>query len=391
MNEMVVSETTQREELPILVCNSDLATACERWSAAGMIGIDTEFVRERTFYPLPGLVAVADRDGVVLVDPIAVSDFGPLRALITDPSVTKLMHACDEDLDLLELLTGAMPRGVLDTQLAAAFAGYGFSRSYGDMVEVLLDVELDKGLTRSDWTRRPLSPEQLHYAALDVAYLLTIYERLSGELEALNRVSWFTEECENQQRARFVGKRPDRSHLRIRGRGKLLPAWHAVLRALSQWRELTAMARDIPRRHLVSDESLLTMASKPVLETDSSKSIQGLPKHLQARYGEEIAECINSARARGPDSTDTPINLRPHAGTLTRLKALVRGEAEAQRLPPELLASRRALETFLISVLSGDELPQLFRGWRLKVITKTLQEASTLTTPVGNAGPSERH
>ena len=373
MNEMVSSDGTQREGLPIIVCDSDLATACERWSAAGVIGVDTEFVRERTFYPLPGLVAVADRDGVVLVDPVAVSDFGPLGALVTDPSVTKLMHACDEDLDLLELLTGAMPRGVLDTQLAAAFAGYGFSRSYGDMVEVLLDVELDKGLTRSDWTRRPLSPEQLHYAALDVAYLLKMYERLSRELEALNRVSWFTEECGNRHRARVVDKLPERSHLRIRGRGKLLPAWHAVLRALSQWREVTAMALDIPRRHLVSDEILLALASEPVLDAESLKNVQGVSQHLQARYGEEVAACINSARARGPDGADTPVNLRPHADTLTRLKALVRGEAEAQRLPPELLASRRALETFLVSVLRGDEIPQVFRGWRFEVITKTLR------------------
>ena len=373
MNAMVDSEGTQQEGLPIIACDSDLATACERWSAAGVIGVDTEFVRERTFYPLPGLVQVVDRDGVVLVDPIAVSDFRPLGALLTDPSVTKLMHACDEDLDLLELVTGAMPRGVLDTQLAAAFTGYGFSRSYGDMVEVLLDVELDKGLTRSDWIRRPLSPEQLHYAALDVAYLLKVYERLSRELEALDRVSWFMEECGNRHRARVVDKLPERSHLRIRGRGKFLPAQHAVLRALSQWREVTAMARDIPRRHLVSDEVLLALASEPVPDVESLKNVRVVSHHLQARYGEEIEACINTARAGGPDGADTPVNLRPHADTLTRLKELVRGEAEAQRLPPELLASRRALETFLVSVLRGDEIPQVFRGWRFEVITKTLR------------------
>ena len=133
--------------------------------SADLIGVDTEFVRERTYYPCPGLIQVSDPDGVTLVDPTTISDFGPLAELLTNGSVTKLMHAGDEDLDVLYLLSGVTPVGVFDTQLAGAFAGYGFSSSYANLVEIVLGVVLDKGLTRSNWLKRPLSSAQLHYAS----------------------------------------------------------------------------------------------------------------------------------------------------------------------------------------------------------------------------------
>ena len=169
----------------LITSNADLAAACGRWSAARVIGVDTEFFRERTYYPLPALVQVADGDGVVIVDPLRISDFTPLAAVLADASIVKLIHACSEDLEVLELLTGAVPRGVLDTQLAGAFAGHGYSLGYRSLVKALMDVVLDKGETRSNWLGRPLSPTQLRYAALDVVYLLPMHRRLSQELSAL--------------------------------------------------------------------------------------------------------------------------------------------------------------------------------------------------------------
>jgi ribonuclease D len=226
----------------LITSDADLAATCERWSAAGVIGVDTEFVRERTYYPRPGLIQVADGNGVVMVDPLGISDFRPLGSLLADPAVVKLMHACDEDLEVLELLTGVTPRSVFDTQLAGAFAGHGFSRGYGSLVDVLLGVVLDAGETRSDWLRHPLSPLQLRYAALDVVYLLPIHERLAREMATLGRTAWFDEELTHRRRARTVDKQPEAAYVRIRRREALPPAHHAVLRALSRWREVEAVA-----------------------------------------------------------------------------------------------------------------------------------------------------
>lgn len=357
----------------LITDTAGLAASCARWSEAGVIGIDTEFVRESTYYPRPGLIQVADDKGVLMIDPLRVSELGPLAGVLTEPRITKLMHSCDEDRDVLELLTGVTPLGVFDTQLAAAFVGYGFSPGYGHLVERLLDVVLDKGLTRSDWLRRPLSAPQLHYAALDVAYLSGLHERLSRELAALGRLAWFEEELEYRRHAWAAGKQPAAAYLRVRRRGALPPPKHAVLRALSHWREVEAMARDVPRRHLLTDEVLLALASAPGLDTASLENIEGLSERAAARYGQAILTCIDVARTQVPTSIDAPFNLRPYAATLTRLKEIVQKEAAAHGLPPELLASRRALEALLVSVLqNGLDIPKEFQGWRFDVVTKTL-------------------
>ena len=357
----------------MITTDADLAAACGRWSAAGVIGVDTEFFRERTYYPLPALVQVADRDGVVLVDPLGMSDFTPLADLLTASSVVTLMHACGEDLDVLELLTGAPPGRIFDTQLAGAFAGHGFSLSYRGLVDALLGVVLDKGETRSDWRRRPLSPAQLRYAALDVEYLLPVHRRLSRELAALGRADWLEEELEHQRRARAEDKQPEAAYVKIRRRARLSPVRHAVLRALSQWRETEARARDIPRRHLLTDEVLIALAKAPALDAVSLGQIQGVSERAAARYGRAITACIETARRQGPADPDSAVDLRPYAGIFERLKQIVRRVADTLNLPPELLASRRGLEALVISVLkNGSDLPREFQGWRFDVITTSL-------------------
>ena len=359
----------------LITDDAGLATACERWSAAGLIGLDTEFVRERTYYPRPGLIQVADSTGVVLVDPTVISDFGPFGELLTNASVTKLMHACDEDFDVFDVLTGVTPSGVCDTQLAGAFAGHGFASSYANLVEVLLGVVLDKGLTRSDWLKRPLSPAQLHYAALDVLYLAPMHERLSRELAALGRVAAFEEELQHHRRAWTESRQPEGAYLRVKRRGKLAPAQHAVLRALSHWREIEAANRDMPRRHLLTDEVLVTLASAPDLDASSLDKIEGMSPRARARYGQALLTCIDAARNEGPAAIDEPVNLRPYESTLVRLKEIVKHEADTRTLPPELLASRRALEALVVSVATnGGDVPLEFRGWRFDVVTQRLLE-----------------
>ena len=278
---------------PIMISSdASLTTACRRWSAAGVIGLDTEFIRERTYYPRPALLQVSDAQGVLLVDPTEISDFGPFAKVLADPAVLVVMHACGEDLEVLDVMTETTPRRIFDTQLAAAFAGHRFSLGYRELVATLLDVTLDKGETRSNWLRRPLSPSQLHYAALDVLYLLPLYRHLSSALDRLERTSWLEEEFEHQRRARAADSRPAASYLRIRGRGALSPARHAVLRRLSAWRESEAMDRDMPRRHLLPDQALITLANTPAPTGGRLNPARGMSAQAQRRYGSTVAERI---------------------------------------------------------------------------------------------------
>ena len=370
----MVSTDSSSQDLWSLITNDVALTAtCERWSVGGIIGVDTEFVRERTYYPCPGLIQVADNHGVVIIDPLELSDFGPLKDVLLDPSIVKLTHACDEDLEVLELLTGVKVCNVFDTQLAGAFAGYGFSLGYRNLVEVLLDVVLDKDETRSDWLKRPLSPSQLRYAALDVMYLLPMYERLSREIATLGRSAWYKEEFEHRRRARTVDRLPEAAYLRIRGREGLRSTERAVLRALCQWRETEAMIRNIPRRHLLRDDVLLKLASDLVLDASALSNIDGLSERTRTRYGQALLTCIGSARTETPAHTDDPINLRSYAGQMKRWKGIARSVADAHNLPPELLANRRSLEELLISVMKNKgSIPTIFQGWRFEIITETL-------------------
>lgn len=358
-----------------ITSDADLVAACGRWSTAGVIGVDTEFVRERTYYPIPALIQVNDGASTALVDPLSLSDFTPLAGVLRDTSVVKVMHAWGEDLEVLELLTGDTPRGVFDTQLAGAFTGHGHSLGYRALVKEITDVELDKGETRSRWLRRPLSPAQLRYATLDVVYLLPMHRRLSRELAALGRIAWFEEESEHQRRARAVDKQPEAAYLKVRRRGALSPPLHAVLRGLTRWREIEAMARNIPRRHLLSDEVLVALAKASPDQAPALRRVPGLSERARARYGQTLLATIETAGEQGPVALDAPLNLRPHTGTLDRFKQIVRRVADTLTVPPELLASRRGLEALLVSVLVNDDIPLEFRGWRFDVVTKPLLDS----------------
>ena len=352
--------------------DGELAERCRRWSASGLVGVDTEFVRERTYHPRPGLVQVIDATGVALVDPLVVSDFAPLAALLADPAVVTVMHAPGEDLDLFEVLLGTAPRGLFDTQRAAALAGYGLGLGYGALVSALLDVELEKGETRSDWLARPLTPSQARYAVLDVAHLLPLHDRLSRALVARGRTAWLDEEMAHLARTRERDRDPDRAYLRVKGRGALPPVRHRRLRALAAWREREAVRRDMPRRHLLPDTALLALSAvdpeRPLLT-----GVRGLSAAARARYGDALLACLQAIRGDAPGPLDQSVDLRPHADRLDRMKQLVAAAAARSGVPAELLASRRMLEATLIRVLvEGGDLPPELTGWRYDLVGRQL-------------------
>jgi len=373
------STVSDSREMPVpsgwsfITTTKSLEEACQVWVNSGVIGLDTEFFRETTYYPRPALIQVAGCEGVSLIDPLEVSDLDSLKAVLMAPTVVKVMHACDEDLEVLELLTGGTVKNVFDTQLAAAFTGYGFSLGYQNLVERLLGIVVDKTETRSNWLKRPLSPAQLRYAALDAIYLLPMHDRLLREIEAVGRSVWPDEELEHRRRARSGENLLDAVYLRIRGRGKLTSEQRRILRALCQWRETEAMARDMPRRHLLSDGLLVKLASIASADVTSLEDVQGLPAGIRTRYSQSLLACIGQVRSRGSDQTDTVVSLKPYSDQLDRLKLVVQRIAESHNLPPELLANRRMLEELVVSVVNQEEMvPRKFQGWRFGLVTRML-------------------
>lgn len=353
--------------------DAGLAAACRRWSKATTIGLDTEFIRERTYYPRPALLQVSDAEGVVLVDPLRISDFGPFADILNNPNTLLVMHACGEDLEVLDVMTGTTPQRIFDTQLAGAFAGHGFSLGYRDLVAALLQTSVDKGETRSNWLQRPLTPAQLHYAALDVIYLGPMHRHLTQQLKQKHRLNWVTEEFGHQRRARAEDSHPTSAYRKVRGRGSLTPPHHAALRALATWRETEAMAQNRPRRHVLPDDALMGLARALPSSVGDLTSVRGLSSTARQRYGQTLLDCIAEARSTEPAELDRPMNFRPHAEVLKLLKAAAAQSAETLDLPPELVATRRGLEALLTNRLRDDShIPPEFNGWRRTDVTNAL-------------------
>ena len=342
--------------------NGALAEAAKHWGAA--VGLDTEFQRTDTYFPIPGLYQLSAASGVWLIDPLAVDDWSPLRRLLEDASCVKVMHACSEDFELLGHHLGVRPANVFDTQLAYAFLAEHYSLSYANLVEAVLGLELPKQQTRSDWLRRPLSAAQLSYAVGDVAPLLDLHERLRSSLEALGRWRWFGEEMARREQP--VQNDPEEYFANLKGAWRLRPEELGALRALCAWRERQAAAEDVPRNRVVWDEHLLDFARRQRLTQPMIEA--RMPRRLARRYGEELLGAHRLGREQ-PEAKPPPRPLsRGQAALVKQMQALGRSRAAALDMAPELLSRRRDLIACLRHHGAHGELPETHRGSRWPVV-----------------------
>jgi ribonuclease D len=343
---------------------SDGALADRAHDWGRVVGLDTEFVRTDTFFPLPGLYQLASGEEVFLLDPLAIDDWTPLLELLEDPSVVTVLHACSEDLELMRHHFGAVPRGLFDTQLANAFLSPHYSVSFTRLVEERLQVTLQQHETRSNWRARPLTSEQIRYAWEDVYYLPPLYEVLRRELEARDRLVWFREEMD--LRGRFELNDPQTYYQGVSKAWRLPGAARARLQALCAWRESQAMTEDRPRNRLVRDEHLLVLAEKNDIHPEDVEAL--LPAKIARRY----MDALLAAHAEGRDSHQPVPAIQPLTRAQTQLvselRDIGRARAEALGLAPELLSRKREVEACVRSYAASGELPEAFQGWRMDVL-----------------------
>jgi ribonuclease D len=348
-----------------------LADACAACRAAGTVIVDTEFERTDTYFPRVALVQLATPQQVWLVDPLAIDDAGPLRALLEDAAVEKVLHSCSEDVEVFAHWLGARPVALFDTQLAAAFLGGRFGAGYGELVRAELGVEVDKKETRSNWLQRPLTASQRRYACLDVIHLGEIHHRQRERLELVGRLAWLLEES-----AAIVADVLARSEATLdwralKGAAGLPPRGLAAASELAAWRDRTARNLDRPRNRVARDEHLLELAG--ALPEDV-RSLRGdaLPHGMVKRWADELQAAVDTARALAeadlPEPAGQPL-ARAHAPLLKRMRQEAREVAEDLGLAEELLARKRLLEAWLDD---DDEVPASWRGWRWPLLGERL-------------------
>jgi ribonuclease D len=344
-----------------------LQAASARWRDVPAIGIDSEFVRERTFFPRLGLLQISDGAHSTLLDPVALADLEPLRAVLADPAIVKVAHSPSEDMEVLYHRFGEFPAPLFDTQAAAALVGLEAAMSYQRLVRELLGIELAKGETRTDWLRRPLSPAQVEYAAQDVELLLPLYRHLRPRLEENGRLAWLLEEAQHlREPGRFLPP-PEEAYLRLGGLGSLDRRQLAALRELAAWRERQARERDLPRNFVLKEAAMVTMARRQPQALADLADVPELPPKQVERYGETLLRLIRDARQLPPDAMPAPRpkGARDERGRelVDKLVEAVRLRAEAIGVTPTLLASRRELKELLTCPAEALPTPAL-AGWR---------------------------
>jgi ribonuclease D len=349
-------------------------SACESLATEPRLALDTEFLRERTYEAQLALVQLAGRDALYLVDPLVAGAGAPLAALLSG-AATKVLHAARQDVEVLLPLTAHPLAPILDTQIAAALLGHPAQIGYADLVGRILGVTLEKAsgtsLARTDWTRRPLSPEQLSYATDDVRYLLPLSARLEEELAQRGRLGWLHEDCRGLEDAALYASDPADAWRRLKGIEALPAPEQRRLRVLARWREERARQKNLPRAWVLSEEALRALARDPPARAEDLMR-RGILKAGMTRLAEELTATLAAAAEEGPEPEVLTV-LRPSPEEQARSKRLaecVKARAGELGLAPEVLATQKDLRR----LARGErEIPPL-EGWRRAVVGDALLE-----------------
>ncbi|MCR6643180.1 MAG: ribonuclease D [Terricaulis sp.] len=353
----------------LITTTADLAAFSRELAAARFVAVDTEFMRETTYWPKLCLIQAASPEAEAVIDPLAAGiDLAPFLDLMGDEKVLKVFHAARQDLEIFLKLAGALPSPVFDTQIAAMACGWGDSIAYDALVQQVLKRRLDKSSRFTDWSRRPLSDNQLTYALADVTHLRDLYPKMEAKLTTENRLHWLDEERANLTDPDIYDTTPENAWKRLKLR-KTTADYVLGLQVAAAWRERQAQLRDVPRGRIVKDEALYEIAEhRPKTPADFER-MRAVPRGFgNSRAAQELIQALDHAFAdpkratyKHERSAPTPPGLGP---TVELLKVLLRYEAEANHVAPRLIASAADVEA--IAASDDAEVPAL-TGWRREV------------------------
>ena len=351
--------------MTLITTTQALSELCRRLAAHPYVTVDTEFLRETTFWPKLCVVQLASTDEAAAVDALAEGiDLQPLFALMADPRVVKVFHAARQDVEIFWNLAKLVPMPLFDTQVAAMVCGFGDQISYSDLVGTVTNVQLDKSSRFTDWTRRPLSEAQITYAIADVTHLRDVYRFLLARLQKSERVGWLSDEMGVLTATATYEQHPDRAWERLRSRARK-PRDLAVLMELAAWRETEAQTRDVPRARVLKDDVLVEVALAAPRSAEALGELRAFPKGMErSKAGDHILAAIERGLARDPKSLPRLERARRQGGggaTVELLKVLLRQVSDAHGVAAKMIATVDDLEAIALD----DRAPVgALSGWR---------------------------
>ena len=353
------------DKITVIAATDKLATFCHSAKTAPYITLDTEFLRERTYFPKLALIQAATPETAVIIDPLSEElDLSPFWELMQVPEPIKVFHAMGQDMEIFLKLSGALPQNLFDTQIAAMFCGYGMQASYASLVRSLCKANLSKAKQFSNWIKRPLSDAQLTYALADVTYLRDVYQKLGKQLEKRGRTSWFEEEMEKLCDPALYSPSPDTVWQKVRSKNADAKTL-SILKELGSWREHYAMKVDRPRGKIIRDDALLQIAHDRPKDNAALAGIRGVPDKIVNKEAQAIFAAIEA----GLNADNKPFQAYRQKPPLNKtqrqhlqfLKFLLEVKAEAFDLAPQIIASASELEDFI----SGDDsVSFLIKHWK---------------------------
>lgn len=352
--------------------SDQLLEFCDKVKSSEYCAIDTEFIREKTYYPVLSLIQIASEQHMACIDPLVVDNFSPLVALIKNQNLIKVFHSPSQDLEILFQQFSCMPQPIFDTQLAAAVIGYDHQIGYADLVNKITGVKLDKKHTRANWNRRPLSQDEINYAMDDVRYLLPVYRALNKALEEKKRYAWIKNDLLAMTSiSNYQGNTAD-LWKRLKGVQKLKGVELQIARQLCQWREQMAQQKNLPRRWIVKDDLLIEIARLKPSKVADLDAIRDINERFIERHGNKllqiIAEALSTPATEWPQ-LDVKKSLSTHQQALGDcLMALCRIIAEDNQIALATLATRKDIDSLIINRKNS----RLSQGWRFNMVGERL-------------------
>jgi ribonuclease D len=376
-SEILANPLIFRGEAKLIGTQTALDELLTRLRSAGSFAYDSEFIGELTYLPKLCLIQVATTQEVTLIDPMGKIDLTPFWELVADPSVEKITHAGQQDVEPIIRHLNRPAQNVFDTQISAGFVGMAYPVSLSKLVREIVGARLGKGLTFTHWDQRPLSAQQLKYAANDVRYLPAVRAELGKRLDQLGHTAWAAEECAAQCDVGLYRFDPETAYLRVRGAGSLQPQGLAVLKQLVIWRDGAAKQHDVPPRAFLKDEILVDMSREPVKGVEKLARVRGLPRPVEQAHGAEMVDATKRGLA-------TPVAQLPESRTIEEtptdkhradaLWAVTQCLCIGQKIDPDLVTSRQEIGRLYRQLLANKE-PQGLRvltGWRREAVMQTV-------------------
>ncbi len=357
----------------LITTQSELNKFCSQVEDGEYVTVDTEFIRDKTYFPKLCLVQIAGGQHAAVIDPLSENiDLKPVFKLLNKSDLVKVFHACRQDIEIFYLLSGAIPVNIFDTQIAASVCGYGESVSYETLVNKIVGQDLDKSSRFTDWSARPLSEKQLNYALSDVTHLQVIYEHIKAQIEKAERVSWIAEEHAQLTDPALYQIEPHNAWMRLKY-GTMRPKHLAVLRELAQWREVEARKNDVPRGRILKDETLVELASSIPRKAADLTRMRSMDKNLSKSKTEEIFACVERALAlpqtewpQVSKSRKPPENV---VSLVAMLQLLLKVKADVHGIAASMLAGKDDLEAIAL----GKSETNVLQGWRYDVFGREAQ------------------